>query len=586
MLEHGRGGPLPPQPPRTRSGGGRRKLWWIGGGVAAAALLGAGAVGAWWYSATGPQPAEALPASTLGYASLDLDPSGGQKLDALRTLKKFPAIADEFGLDGDVGDIDVAQKVVELIESESGCEGLDYADDVEPWLGDRLAMGLVDAGEDEPVSVFVVQVTDGDAAEEGVETLDECAGGTSEPTGRVVVGDWMLVAQNQEIAEKVAEATEEGSLADDETFQRWIDEAGGAGIASVYAAPAAGPFIAEEVVGAGRGLGGPDVVYDGQASFSEELVEIPENPLASETPGEMPSPSATESPDWEPSEDPSDDGFGDDLDEDFDEDFDEELGDEELTAALEDFEGMAMTLRFDGGALELEMAGDAGVEALRDLTGDTGADAMSSLPDDTVAALGLGMREGWLGSLMDYVGETTGEDTDSLLEEAEAETGLELPEDVETLTGESAVLAIGPGLDFEEFSDPAGLPIALKVLGDTDAITEVLDDLRSASGAPDGILEAASEDGAVAAGLDEDWRDEVLGDGDLGGTEKFKSVIRDADDAGGVLYLDLDAMLNLIGSGLGDDDEVRANLEPLAALGMTSWVDDDVSHGVLRITTD
>ena len=100
-------------------------------------LIGVGAWAAWSFLATGPQPAEALPDSTLAYVSVDLDPSGGQKIEALRTLKKFPAFEDEVGLDTD-DDI----RKCDLRPGpgrRSSAPDLDYADDVEPWLGDRFA---------------------------------------------------------------------------------------------------------------------------------------------------------------------------------------------------------------------------------------------------------------------------------------------------------------------------------------------------------------------------------------------------------------------------------------------------------------
>ena len=101
-LEAGGGSPLPPAPPApASSGGGRRRGLLIGGGVAALAVVGVGAWAAAQFFSTGAQPAEALPAGTLGYASIDLDPSGGQKIEALRTLNKFPAFKDEIGLDTD-----------------------------------------------------------------------------------------------------------------------------------------------------------------------------------------------------------------------------------------------------------------------------------------------------------------------------------------------------------------------------------------------------------------------------------------------------------------------------------------------------
>ena len=36
----------------------------------------------------------------------------------------------------------------------------------------------------------------------------------------------------------------------------------------------------------------------------------------------------------------------------------------------------------------------------------------------------------------------------------------------------------------------------------------------------------------------------------------------------------------------GDSPEVSTNLEPLSAFGMSSWVDDDVVHGLFKLTTD
>ncbi len=521
VLEHGRGGPMPPAPPRPARGG--RRWWWAGAGVAAAALIGAGAYGVWWYTSTGPQPAEALPAGTAVYLGLDLDPSGEQKLDALSTMKKFPALADELGLRGDVGDIDVAEKLVELISDGTDCASLDYAEDVEPWLGDRIAIAGVDLGEDEPVPVFALQVSDGDAAQDGIATLDECGGvsGTTDASGTVVTGDWMLVAETQEIADQVAEQTEQGSLADDEAYRKWTDAAGGSGVLSLYVGPSAADLFADLV--------------------------------------------------------------GDDLDEDL-------LGEDtgaELDALLEDFDGMAASLRFDDGALELEVATGPGVAALADVQGDTGADAMTSLPDDTLAALGIGFEDGWFQSILDYAAEQAGEDADELLAQAESATGLELPEDAETLAGRSAVLAIGPGFDLDEilgggFED---LPVALKVLGDTDAIEDVVERLRESAGAPEGALEPRTGDGSVTAGLGEDWSEEVAGDGGLGDSDRFRDVIREADRAASVFYLDLDGLLTALGD-LTDDEEIQENLEPLAALGVTSWLEDGVGHSVLRLTTD
>src|SRR5204862_376219 len=90
-------------PTPAGSGGGRRRGLLIGGGIAALAVVGVGAWAAAQYFNTGAQPAEALPASTVGYASIDLDPSGAQKIEALRTLNKFPAFKELTSAAGSAG---------------------------------------------------------------------------------------------------------------------------------------------------------------------------------------------------------------------------------------------------------------------------------------------------------------------------------------------------------------------------------------------------------------------------------------------------------------------------------------------------
>ncbi len=174
-LEQGGGSPLGSSP--RPAGSGRRKAIIAGGAVVALALAGGATAAVVWWSSTGAQPAEALPDSTIAYASIDLDPSGEQKVEALRILKKFPAFNDEINIDTDD---DIRKKMFEELNLDEECDGLDYSDDIEPWLGDRAAVAAVDNGGDEPDLAFVVQVKDADAAEDGPRQdldLPRCRGG-------------------------------------------------------------------------------------------------------------------------------------------------------------------------------------------------------------------------------------------------------------------------------------------------------------------------------------------------------------------------------------------------------------------------
>src|SRR4051794_13876519 len=142
---------------------------------AAAALAAVGVGGAVWawqsFLSQGAQPAEALPANTLAYAALDLDPPGGQKVEAFKTLQRFPSIKRELGL-GTVDD--VQRSVVKQLSSDSGCK-LDY-NTVKVWLGDRVAAAVVQQKEPEPV--LALQVTDADQARNDLtKTSGECGFG-------------------------------------------------------------------------------------------------------------------------------------------------------------------------------------------------------------------------------------------------------------------------------------------------------------------------------------------------------------------------------------------------------------------------
>ncbi len=221
-----------------------RKGLLIGGGVAVLALAGGG-VWAWTaFFSQGPQPAEALPDSTLAYVSIDLDPPGQQKVEAIKTLRKFPAFRDEIGLDTDD---DVRKEIFGSLQDEGLCEDVDYDDDVEPWLGDRAAFALVDQGKDRPAPVFVVQIKDQDEAEDGLEKLTACAtdaaGSEDDLGGYAFNGDWVVLAETEGIAQDVVDAAGDGSLSDDGDYAKWTEAAGDPGIVTMYAAPEAGEAL-------------------------------------------------------------------------------------------------------------------------------------------------------------------------------------------------------------------------------------------------------------------------------------------------------------------------------------------------------
>lgn len=232
-----------PQEPTGSSGRGRGGLIVLLVSGAVVLLLAGGGFAAWRLLAGGgAQPADVLPADTLGVVSVDLDPSGGQKIEAIQTLRKFPAFREEVGLESDE---DVVQALFEkLQEDEDVCPDLDYAEDVKPWLGQRFAVAAL-PGDDEPTPVGVVQVTDPDAARDGIEALQAC-GDTGEQAGGLAFGDdYVVVAETDQIAEQALADGQEDPLSGDDAYQRWTDEAGGDGIVEMYAAAEAAELFGE-----------------------------------------------------------------------------------------------------------------------------------------------------------------------------------------------------------------------------------------------------------------------------------------------------------------------------------------------------
>lgn len=560
-----------------------RKRWWIGGGVLGLLAVGGGAAA--WAAASffsqGSQPAEALPDSTIGYVSVDLDPSGGQKIAALKLARQFPAFKDKVGLQTDD---DIRKWIFGQIADESGCK-LDFDKDVAPWLGSRAAVAAV--GADKPIPVVVVQANDTGKAKAGIAKLSTCGGDGSDEVGWTFDGDWIVFAETAEQAKQVVKETEKGSLADDPDFRSWTKKAGDSGILTAYAAPAAGQAIAKQLDGIAGGLGGasgsadsdgaspsadglcgPEMLSEGftrqdcEKAFgglSDQGVGVsPFDPLGmlGSCPG-LVSPNGST---------------------------------ERLRAQLADFGGAAATLRFGDRGVELEMVGD--VRAFGGLPGKpSSTPVVSTLPADTAAAVGFTFPKGWTDRLAENLENVCGDKADpkSLFAPLSRATGLDLPGDLEKLLGDSAAIALGPGIDVEGLvngGDPSSLPLALKVRGDKDTIDGVVTKLRQSLGAPDGVLDPVAGDGAVALGLDKAYAAEVAKFGELGSSDAFTSVVPNGDSSNSVFYVNVDALDRAVKALAGGDEEVVANLAPLRAFGISGWSEGKDSHALVKLSVD
>ena len=312
-----------------------------GAAVVTVAVVGAAAWGVTQFLSDSTTPAQAIPASAIGYIGVDIDPGKDQQLEAYQTLKKFPALEKELGLESEG---DLRESLFDLIKEESGCDDLSFADDIEPWLGNSVAFAAL-PGEEEPTAFAIVETTDQDAAETGVATLVECgdsedpAEGGGEDPAYDFSGDYMVLAETQDDVDTVLSEIDKGTLADDETFQARVEEAGGTGFVTGYASPEAATEFLETVSNETESLGG-----SGPSEEEKQLLE----------------------------------------------------------EAFADFEGAAMSLRFADEGVEFKVAAAGVVQ--EDLSaalseGDTG---MTELPATTIAAYGIPVGDDAVAQILEF----------------------------------------------------------------------------------------------------------------------------------------------------------------------------------------
>ncbi len=222
----------PPVPPGSPTSGDRRRGLRYGLAAGAIALLAAGGVGAkaaldWFTGSGGARPAEALPADTAMLATVDLDPAGSQKIDAVRFLMKLPDRPTELK---DVSEqTDLRKVVFDAIAKEGGLGEVNYAADVEPWLGTRFGFALV-PGSQGPGAVMVIPHTDSAKAAAG---LTKITAGADDLTCDVGTSFALCGGKDLDLASLKSRAAS-STLASSDTYAADTKELGTDHIAAVW----------------------------------------------------------------------------------------------------------------------------------------------------------------------------------------------------------------------------------------------------------------------------------------------------------------------------------------------------------------
>jgi hypothetical protein len=471
-------------PSRRRS---RRNLV-IGATVTGAVVLGGvGFAAASYLSGGGAQPQDVLPADTLGFVSLDMDPAAGQKLGLLSLMDKFPDVTTE-------GDADFRGELLDpLLDEIAG--GLYYPADVRPWLGDRMAVAAVPA-EDSEVGVAPVLVLAVDDEDLMTENLDDAQ--VQVEFGYAMRDGFVVLTDSQERADDLVAA--ERTLADDGDYAGDRKALGGDQIALAWAdmsaleqiAAATTPAPPESFSGGLFGGGQPSGRVIAGVHVADDALEMV---------GLAFSVSDVPVPDGEP------------------------------TRLVQD------------------------------------------LPEDTVVAFGMSELGDYTVKAWDQL-EKAGDMAE--IEQVEAELGIELPDDLRAIFGTDLAVAL-----FGDLQQPeVGARVATD---DPDKASRVLESVLSDPQFDVPAVYSDVDGGYVVAG-EQETLDALSAGGALGATPKFRDAVADADDAGLIGYLDLEAVVQQVIDQGGEDGDEAAKFTAAKALGFSMTTTDEGVRFVVRLT--
>lgn len=480
------------------------------------AVLGAGTFAAFKLISSGPQPDTALPASTVGFVSVDLDPSAKQKIEAIKTLRKFPDLRKQVDLN--TSD-DLRKYIFDEAIKQAGCTSMTFDKDIRPWVRDRAALGAVDLGGKSPAPVAAVQFSDGGKAKAAIDKLIACSG--VDDIGYALGDHYAIISDTSAHAKTIVADGKAHPLADDAAYQKWSGEVGDKGVVNFYVAKQAAAYGTDQVTK----------------------------------------------------------NFGDSLG--------------SMQSVLDSFTGMAGTVRFGDGGVEVAMSA-GGVDQFAGTT-KVGAE-VERLPTDTALVAALGVPADYAKTLVDQFTKAVGGDAQDLISQAETQTGMSLPEDLQTLLGKAIVISVGGDApsNLNDVGEPSDIPAAVSVTGDAGSIQAVVRKIEERVGTTLkalGVVEGKDSERYTVATSD-GYASSVLKGGTLGDDSTFKDVVPDADQAAAIVFVRLDsawreaavAMTRDL-AGAKEADSVDADTAPLEGFGVSTWRDGKVSHVLVKLTT-
>lgn len=513
--------------------GKNRRRTVIVGGAAAALVVAGGAVAlgaSGMFGGGGGQPEDVLPGDAVVFLKVDLDPSVAQKVGAFRLMDKFPEAKNALGSG------DPKKALFEMLaKSDTDLADVDYAQDVEPWLGDRVGLAMLapSGPAKEPVPVFAVQVKDEAKAREGIAKLREKGkasiedaktqagealagvgqGSTPSPTSSTsepvqIFKDGYLVVTDADNEQQVRSAMDAGVLSANDTFKGDMAAIGEQGVASGW--------------------------VDGPKSFSLQPNSTP--------------------------------------------------------AAMEELASLsgrsAFAVRFAADYVEM-------AQVNRDVKLTTQAPVLkdvSNLPPTTGAFYSFAGGNSLLGEMwptlekfVNAAGASEGVNLEEMLKQVEQQTGLVLPADAQTMLGDQFDVIV-PKQDFRAAEASAMPQVGLRIWGDTLKSQATLKKLTDAANKQGVLLPITTQaDGgylniALAGNSLANYASLTQGE-TVSQAPGFATVLPDLATASGALYVNLDAYESQYLDQVPADR--REAVQALQSVGMTST---PISNGEQRAT--
>jgi hypothetical protein len=234
----------------------------------------------------------------------------------------------------------------------------------------------------------------------------------------------------------------------------------------------------------------------------------------------------------------------------------------------------AMALRFEGA--DLELAGNTVGTGAPKITSTVDAD---ELPADAVAVFGLAgsdrlVQQTWDGLAQGAQGANAGVDLDGLVRQLQDQYGISLPDDVRDAVGDRMSVVLGGS---------GGVPeVAVRVSGERQAVDKIV--RASAGRSPFTVARVEAGTDTVLASSPGYARLVADGSG-LGSVPTFADAVPGAENAQAVAFVDPTKAVTAFGDLLNLPPDVRANLAPISAIGMSARQDGDRSTFSVRVVT-